>query len=155
AARGKRHAADKALETSQLDRDAVQARRANGLATTMEVAKAERQVAQAQFKLARASGRERTEYATLLADVGVPPTLDIKIAEDSAASLPPAPGVQVDRLVADALANRPDILAGLAKQRAAQALLEKERAEHRPTIALVAQAYQNIGALSSDGGPWS
>ena len=155
ALRGKRRAAEKALQTAEKDRDAVQARRTNGLATTVDVAKANRQVAQAQFNLARTSGAERTAYAVLLADIGVAPTLELKIADSSAGALPATPNETVDRYVDEALARRPDIIAGLAKQRAAQAVLEKERAEHRPTVALAATAYQNIGALRSDGGPWS
>ena len=155
AARGKLRAAEKAMRTAEIDRDAVQARRANGLATTVEVAKAQRQVAQARFNAARANGVERTAYATLLADVGVAPTIEIRIAADDSAGLPTVPVETLSRQVAQALASRPDILAGLGKQRAAQATVEKERAEHRPTVALLAQAYQNIGALSSDGSPYS
>ena len=155
ASRDKRHAAEKALKTAEIDGDAVHARRSNGLATTVEVAKAERQVAQARFTLARAVGGERTSYAALLAEVGVAPTIELRIAESDRDAMPQPPADTVDRYVDDALANRPDLIAALARQRAAYAHLEKERAEHRPTVALVAQAYQNIGALSSDGGPWS
>ena len=155
AARGKLRAAEKALQRAGVDRDAVQAQRANGLATTMEVAKAQRQVAQAKFNAARATGGERSAYVTLLTDVGVAPMTEIRIAQDASASLPTAPVEMLSRQVEQALANRPDIIAGLGKQRAAQALVEKERAEHRPTIALQAQAYQNIGALSSDGSAYT
>ena len=155
AARDKHHAAEQALRTAGIDRDAVNARRANGLATTVEVAKAARQVAQAQFNLARAIGAERSGYAALLADVGVPPTVELRIAERGADAMPRPIDDTVDRYVEQALTNRPDIMAALAHQRAAYATLEKERAEYRPTVALVAQAYQNIGALRSDGGAWS
>jgi outer membrane protein len=155
AARGKKRAAEKALHRAEVDRDSVQAQRANGLATTMDVAKAQRQVAQAKFNAARATGGERTGYATLLTDVGIAPTTEIRIAEEEHASLPTGPVETLSRHVEQALANRPDIIAGLGKQRAAEATVEKERAEHRPTIALLAQAYQNIGALSSDGSPYS
>ena len=154
-ARDKRGAAEKALQTAEIDSAAVQAHRANGLATSVDVAHAQRQVAQARFNFARASGGERTSRAALLADVGVPPTIDLEIAEEGAGEMPRTPVETVDRYVAQALTNRPDILADLAHERAAQATLEKERAEHRPTVSLVAQAYQNIGALSSDGSPYS
>lgn len=154
-ARDKREAAEKALQTAETDFAAVEAHRANGLATTVDMAHAQRQVAQARFKLARESGGERSSRAALLADVGVPPTIDFAIAEASTGEIARTPLETVDRYVTQALANRPDILADLAHERAAQATLEKARAEHRPTIGLVAQAYQNIGALSSDGGPYS
>jgi outer membrane protein len=154
-ARDKREAAEKALQTAEIDHAAVQAHRANGLATTVDVAHAQRQVAQARFNFARANGGERTSRVALLADVGVPPMIELKMAEGDAGEMTHTPLETVERYVAQALTNRPDILADLAHERAAQATLEKARAEHRPTIGLVAQAYQNIGALSSDGGPYS
>ena len=153
--RDKREAAEKALKTAEIDSAAVEAHRANGLATNVDVAHAQRQVAQARFNFARASGDERTNRAALLADVGVAPTIDLEIAEGEAGEMPRTPVETVDRYVTQALTNRPDILADLAHERAAQATLEKARAEHRPTVSLVAQAYQNIGALSSDGSPYS
>jgi outer membrane protein TolC len=154
AARGRLHAAERGLKTAELDRDAVQARRSHGLATTVELAKAQRQYAQARFTLERAAGTERTAYAALLASVGLEPTSEIRIAEGSEQALPGKPPGDVGQYVAQALSNRPDIIAGLGKVRAAQAVLDKERAEHKPTIALAASVYQNIGALSVDSSPW-
>jgi outer membrane protein TolC len=154
-ARDKREAAEKALRTAEIDRAAVEAHRANGLATTVDSAHAQRQVAQARFNFARASGSERTSRAALLADVGVPLTIELEIARDAGGDMPTALLKTVDDYVTQALRNRPDILADVAHERAAQATLEKARAEHRPTVSLAAQAYQNIGALSSDGGPYT
>jgi outer membrane protein len=154
AARGRLRAAERGLKTAELDRDAVQARRSHGLATSVELAKAQRQYAQARFTLERAAGRERTAYAALLASVGLEPTSEIRIAEDSEQLLPGKPVGDVGQYVAQALSNRPDVIAGLGKVRAAQAMLDKERAEHKPTVALVASIYQNIGALSVDSSPY-
>ena len=154
AARGKRHAAQTALKTSTLDGEAVDAKREHGLATVVDVAKAQRQVAQAQFNLARAQGAEQKAYAALLASVGVAPTAKLRISDESEQPLPAPPAATLDEYVTQALENRPDILAGIGKVRAAQAALEKERAEHRPTIAMLAQGYQNIGAISTNGGPY-
>jgi outer membrane protein len=155
AARGKRHAAEHALKTTEFDRDAVQARRANGLATVVEVAKAQRQVAQAQFNLARATGAEKTAHSALLASVGLSPTSRIAFADASEHALPSAPAATIDQYVAQALSDRPDILASLGKVRAARATLEKERAEDKPTVALLARGYQNMGSISTDSGPYS
>jgi outer membrane protein len=154
AARGRLRAAERGLKTAELDRDAVQARRSHGLATSVELAKAQRQYAQARFTLERAAGAERTAYAALLASVGLEPTSEIRIAEGSEQPLPGKPAGDVGQYVAQALSNRPDIIAGLGKVRAAQAMLDKERAEHKPTVALTASVYQNIGALSVDSSPW-
>lgn len=154
AARGKRHAAENALKTTEFDRDAVQARRDHGLATTVEVAKAQRQLAQARFNLAKASGAEKTAYAALLASVGLAPTSHIEIADASGQPLPSPPAATIDQYVTQALADRPDIVASLGKVRAARAALDKERAEDKPTVALVARGYQNMGSISTDGGPY-
>jgi outer membrane protein len=154
AARGKLRAAERGLKTAELDRDAVQTRRSHGLATSVELAKAQRQYAQARFTLERAAGAERTSYAALLASVGLEPTSDIRIAEGSEQPLPAKPAGNVGQYVAQALSNRPDIIAGLGKVRAAQAMLDKERAEHKPTVALAASLYQNIGALSVESSPY-
>jgi outer membrane protein TolC len=51
AARGRLRAAERGLKTAELDRDAVQGRRSHGLATSVELAKAQRQYAQARFTL--------------------------------------------------------------------------------------------------------
>ena len=154
AARGRLRAAERGLKTAELDLDAVQARRSHGLATTVELAKAQRQYAQARFTLERAAGAERTSYADLLVSVGLEPTSDIRIAEASEQALPAKPAGAVGQYVAQALSNRPDIIAGLGKVRAAEAMLDKERAEHKPTVSLAASVYQNIGTLSVDNGPY-
>ncbi len=154
AARGKLRAAERGLKTAEFDRDAVQARRSHGLATSVELAKAQRQYAQARFTLEHAAGTERTAYAAVLASVGLEPTSGIRIAEGSEPPFPEKPAADVGQYVAQALSNRPDIIAGLGKVRAAQAILDKERAEHKPTVALVGSLYQNIGALSVEGSPY-
>ena len=103
----------------------MQARRSRRLATSVELAKARRQYAWARFTLERATGTERTAYAALLASVGLEPTSEIRIAEGSEQPLPGKPAGDVGQYVAQALSNRPDIIAGLGKVRAAQAMLDK------------------------------
>jgi outer membrane protein TolC len=150
AARGRQRAAEQALTTTEIDSDAVEARRANGLATTVELARARRQTAQASFNVARANGAERKAYAALIATVAISPTTEIRVADSSGQNLPPDPGASVDRFLTDALSNRPDIVAGLGKIRAAQASLAAAQAEHNPTVTLAASLYQNMGSLNTD-----
>ncbi len=154
AARGKLTAAQQALRTAQIDQDAVETRRGRGIATAVDVAQAQRQTAQAQFNLARAVGAERGAYDDLLASIGLSPMANLHIADLSELKIPSNPTATLDRLVTDALSNRPDILANLGKIRAAEANLDTARAGHNPSIALAAQAYQNIGGLSSQGSPY-
>ena len=154
AVRGRQRAAERALKTAEIDGDAVEARRANGLATTVELAQARRQIAQARFNVARAAGAERRAYAALVASMGITPTTQIQVADNGEQELPPDPGASADQFLTDALSNRPDVIAAFGKIRAAQAMLKKEQAEYRPTIALAAQLYQNMGSLSSQGDQW-
>jgi len=58
AARGRLHAAQKALSTALTTQDAATAKQNNGLATVVAVAQAQRQTAQARYTLAAAEGAE-------------------------------------------------------------------------------------------------
>jgi outer membrane protein TolC len=69
--------------------------------------------------------------------------------------LPPAPADSVSKAVDQALAHRPDIIAALGKVDAAEAALKGERRSYYPEIQLAGKAFQNIGSLNSDGGPYS
>jgi outer membrane protein TolC len=53
------------------------------------------------------------------------------------------------------LAHRPDVIAALGKVDAAEASLKAAQRAYRPSIGLSANAFQNFGSLSSDGGPYS
>ena len=129
AARGRLRAAEEAFRTAQIIEDAVQARRKNGLATTVEVAQALRQTAEARFNLARSTGNEHSAYQALIASMGVAPRAVINVSDNSSQILPIAPAEGVDKFVEDAMTNRPDVIAALGKVRAAEAKL----IEHVPT----------------------
>lgn len=151
AARGRLRVAEDAFKNAQIVEAAAKARRGTGLATTVEVVQAERHTAEARFNLVHATGDEHSAYHALLASMGVPPTVSINVADNSAQSLPSAPAETVDQYVAAALENRPDVVAALGSIRAAQAKLDTARADYNPTVSLLAQGYQNIGALSVNG----
>ena len=155
AARGKLHAAQKALSTALTTQDAAIAKQNNGLATVVAVAQAQRQTAQTKYTLASAEGAERTARANLIAALGVPAATQIDVLDSAELPLPPAPADNVAKAIDQALAHRPDIIAALGKVDAAEAALKGERRSYYPTIELAGQAFQNIGALNSDGGPYS
>ncbi|MDB5977698.1 MAG: Outer rane efflux protein [Nevskia sp.] len=154
AARGKLRAAEQSLKTAMVVEDAVTERRKNGLATTVDLAQAKRQTAQARFNRERAIGAEHAAYEALINSMGVDPGVPMEIAEASEQPLPNLPESTVDRYVRDALSSRPDVVASLGKVRAAEAGVQKERASHYPTVALAGHAYQNLGDLRSEGSPW-
>jgi outer membrane protein len=156
AARGKLHAAQKALSTALTTQDAAVAKQNNGLATVVAVAQAQRQTAQARFTLAAAEGAERTARANLVAALGVPAATEIDVVDSAELPLPTAPADSVSKAVDQALAHRPDVIAALGKVDAAEAALKGERRSYYPVIELAGQAFQNIGSLNSaGGGPYS
>jgi outer membrane protein len=151
AARGRLRVAEQALKNAQIVQDASETRQANGLATVVELAQARRQTAQARFNLERAKGDDHAAYAALVASMGIAPNAPVGVTDSSQQTLPAVSSGDVDQLVQNALTNRPDIVAALAKVRAAEATLSSARASYYPTIGLEAQAYQNVGALSTQG----
>ncbi len=151
AARGRLRVAQQALKSAEIVQDASEARRANGLATVVELAQARRQTAQARFDLEKATGAEHAAYAALIASIGIAPDLRVETTDSTDLTLPAAPSGDVDQYVRDALANRPDIIAALGKIRAAEATLSSAKAGYYPTISLEAEVYQNIGGLSTEG----
>jgi outer membrane protein len=151
AERGRSRVAEQALKSAEVVQDAAESRRRRGLATTVELAQAQRQTAQARFNLVRASGAERSAYSALIASMGIAPNARVEVTDSSEQKLPASPARNVDQYVQDALANRPDIVAAFGKVRSAEATLSGARATYYPTIGLEAQVYQNVGGLSTQG----
>ena len=154
AARGRLRVAEQALKTALVVEDASTQRRGRGLSTTVELAQSQRQTAQARFSLTQATGAEHAAYAALIASIGIAPKNRLEVRDSSELALPSAPSGDVDQLVQDALANRPDIIAALGKVRAAEAELKGARATYYPTLGLETQVYQNVGGLSTQGSPY-
>jgi outer membrane protein TolC len=154
AARGRVNAARQALKTAEVVQDAAQSKRDSGLGTSVSLAQAQRQTAQARFNLIRVSGDERKAYTDLIATIGLDADTRMEIADSSERPLPAQPPEEIEPILRDALANRPDVIAALGKIEAAQGVLKSRRAAYYPEVALAAQAYQNVGSLSTDGSPY-
>jgi outer membrane protein len=155
AARGRLHAAQQALGTALTTQEAATAKQTNGLATVVAVAQAQRQSAQARYTLAAAEGAERTALANLIAALGIPAATKLDVLDSAELPLPPAPAENVSKAIERALAHRPDVIAALGKVDAAEAALKGERRSYYPVIEFSGKAFQNIGSLNSDGGPYS
>ena len=154
AVRGRLQVAQQSLKTAEIVQDASETRWVHGLATVVELAQARRQTAQARFNLERARGAEHAAYAALIASMGIAPSTRLETTDSSEQRLPAVPSGDVDQLVREALANRPDIIAALGKVRATEAMLSSASASYYPTLSLAAQAYENIGSLSTDSSPY-
>jgi outer membrane protein len=155
AARGRLHAARKALDTAGVSLEATKAKRANGLATVVALAQAERQSAQARYNLTQAQGAEATAHAKLVATLGIPADSRLEVADSSRLPLPPAPAGNVSAAIREALVHRPDVIAALGSIDAADASLESVLRSHRPVLEMSVHAFQNMGSVSSDGKPYS
>jgi outer membrane protein len=155
AARGRLRAARKALTTAQTVEAATSAKREHGLATIVALTQAQRQTAQARYAVAAAEGSERTALADLVAAIGILAGTPLDVVDGADLPLPPSPQQSIAAAVNAALSHRPDIVAALGSVDAAHASLQAAERAYRPSIGLSARAYQNIGSLSSDGGPTS
>lgn len=155
AARGRLRAARKALATAQTVEGATSAKRERGLATIVALTQAQRQSAQARYSVTAAEGADRTALANLIAAVGIPAATPLEVVDGADLPLPTLPHESITATVTAALAHRPDIIAALGSVDAAAASLKAAQRAYRPSIGLSARAFQNIGSLSSDGGPTS
>lgn len=154
AARGRLTAARQALATADIVQDAAQSRRDNGVGTVVSLAQAQRQTAQARLNAIKAAGDERKAYTDLIASIGLDADTQLDVADSSQRALPAEPPERIEPVLQDALATRPDVIAALGKIDAAEGVLKTRRSAYYPEIALVAQAYQNFGSLSTDGSPY-
>ena len=155
AARGRLSSARRAVTAAETVQDAAVSRRERGLATVVVPAQAQRQTSQARYYLTKATGDERTAYANLIASLGVAADARIDIVDSSQQPLPAEPPEDMDTVLRDALAHRPDVIAAFGKIEAAEGALKTRRADYYPKIGLSAQIFENIGGFSTDGGPWS
>lgn len=148
AARAQTRINREALNNTKVVLTASKARLGQGIATTMEVAQAEQQVAQAEFDLTQASGRERNTYHHLLEAMGVMPTITIKVADISGRRIPSRLPSNLDALIVASLQQRPDVQAALARVKAGEQGVVAAQAEFLPKVAVRGSVSQNIGQYS-------
>ncbi len=137
-----------ALDNARMVLEAAEARLGQGIATTMEVAQAKQQVAQAEFDLTGATGRERSAYAMLLGAMGISPTITIKVQDIAGKSLPRQVPADLDQMIVSSLQRRPDVQAAFAQVKASEQGIAAARAEFLPRIALTGTANRTFGSYS-------
>ena len=103
-----------------------------GLDTIVDVQLARRATAQAQYDLAQAETAQHDAMYTLLAAMDLPPTTKLRVAGASERPLPPRTAHTVDDVLSEALRQRPDLLAGVAKLRATDAEIAAARSGPAP-----------------------
>ena len=136
AANGLYEASLEKLELAITVVDAVEDRMAVGLATAPELLLARQGLAQAEFDVqSRISGIDDARSALLVA-VGLPATTPIEIESLRDLPLPGNLGFQVEEGINQALRDRPDLAAAVAKVREADAAVDFAQADFLPTVTL-------------------
>ena len=147
------HAAQQSLANAALVQRAAEDRTVHGVGTVVDVALARRGTEQARFEITRATSAQRDAVYALLAAMGLPPTTKLRVADSFARPLPRGLSKTVDTMMHDALKQRPDLLADLARLRAADAGVALARASFYPKLSVSADVNGNIGQISVNGGP--
>ncbi len=130
--------AESASQTADTVHSAVVARVTNGLATQPDLLQAKQQLAQAQFDLEKARGSEQDAFVELMEAVGLSPAIQIRITEHFTGSVNIDLETPLATFVMRALSHRPDLVASLAKVRAAEDKIKGIKASYFPKITALA-----------------
>ncbi len=139
--------AEKAARTTY---DAAEARYQVGAGTPADRLQAQTAWSQARLTRQRAEGEAKNSAGTLAYALGLPAQTIIPLAPRAPLPDLAALSRQVDGLIAQAVAQRPDLRAAEAQLRAAQASISVAQASGRPTLALSAgPSWQQVGGVHS------
>jgi outer membrane protein len=132
---------------------AAESRKKHGVGTVIEVAQARQFTAQAELAKVNADGEKTDAYFALLAAIGVSPLTHIQIADVSKRPLPSDLDQPIDRVLSDALQRRPDVLAALAAQKAADAGVRAAKADFLPKFFVSASGTHASGNIDLSAVP--
>ncbi len=149
----RQHIADQAVHNAEIIQAAVNARAAQGLATSIETAQADQALAQAQLRQIQANGNERTAYQHLLAAVGTTEELTIAAQHSAQRPLPAALNTPLDTLIPQALSQRADVAASYAALQGSKAGAEAVQAGYLPKIYLGSNLSWGKGEFDVSGLP--
>lgn len=146
-------AARVASDNARLLNEDAEARLQHGEGTVTDVDDARRGVAQARYDVAAATSARNTARDTLLGVLGLPPQTPLQVAPLEGSPVPADFGVTLDELMHEALRQRPDLLADLARLRGSEAQVALARSSLFPTVSIDAKASDMYGLFSVDHGP--
>ena len=147
AVQGRVEVARASLSQAKTLQDAAESRRSRGLATLPEVLQAREQTARAAYELQEATAGETDARMALLEAMGVRPTTPLRVAGIGGRPLPAMIEDTAEKLVARALAQRPDLLARVALVRVREADIRKAQSDFYPRIVVTGNVLQNIGRV--------
>ena len=136
AALAKVTAAQQTLESANANIASVQAKFDQGLATRPDLLLALQEQAKARYDLQDTRGSVIQTKADLTENLGISPAYSLQLMDLGKLPLPAGLVPSVEKMVDQALEQRPDLMARLAELRAREAEVKKARAEFWPKISL-------------------
>jgi outer membrane protein TolC len=147
-------AAEQALKDAQELQSSAEALQSRGLATVVTVGLARRDTAQRRYDLALARTAQHDASYGLLTAMDLPPTTQFQIVDTSTRPLPrPADGT-LPRLLGEALRQRPDLVAAVARLRATDQGIALARSAFLPKLSVSGNIQGNVGRIGVDDQPY-
>jgi outer membrane protein len=137
-------AAQQNRELAQTDFDAVKQRIDLGLATAPELLLAKERLAQSRFDLANAHLLVHDAEAELAVALGIPANEIPTIQDLESQAAPGSLQTSVQRLIARACTERPDLAGRAASLRASEAAVSQAKARFYPKVSLSASYGENL-----------
>ncbi len=135
-----RAAAEVSLKNAQADEADASARLEHGLATKPDQLEAQAARAQAEYDVQAAVGREAIARGALATAMELPPETALRVADVDTLAVPTKLAETVREETERALGERPDLKALLARMKAADAAIGRERSTLLPTLRLSGDA---------------
>lgn len=151
AAKASVSAAESNLKLARTSLDAVQERHQMGLATHPQILLAKQVEAQAVYDLENAKSMVHDAESVLYEAIGVAPDVPIAVQSVSNQNVPARLGDDVEKLIADALKNRPDVAAKIAAVRAGDAAIAGVESEFYPEVGVSGNYGQIIWSYTVNG----
>jgi len=140
------------LTLARTSLDAIQERHQAGLATAPQVLLAKQLEAQAVYDLENAKSMVHDAKSGLCEAIGVAPDVPIGVQSVDHRNVPADLSDDVEKLMDDAVKNRPDIAAKIAAVRANDAGIEEAESEFYPEVELSGNYGQVIWSYTVNGG---
>jgi outer membrane protein TolC len=139
--------AEQSLKNALGVEDAATERYKHGIGTVIDVNQAHQASAQARLAQVSAKGGAQDAQLALVNAMGISPLTRFKVADVSHRALSGSMLQPVERIVSEALARRPDVLAAHAEQKASTASVRAAEADFRPKVFMSATGSYNTGHL--------
>jgi outer membrane protein len=148
AARARLASSAEALRDAQKVNAAAESRYKNGLGTVVEVSQTRQASAEARLARVQAEGAGQNAYLALISAMGISPMTRLVVADVSRRKLSPTMIAPIERITAEALARRTDVLTGYAARQASIASLRAAQAEFFPKVFASANGTRLQGDLN-------